>query len=88
MVFLVYGLGTTPNHILLKCGCVKRKITKEGLSINLENHTLEYSKAYVPRLIAYLDWTHVLEWYVIGCGSKNIYQKKCIQRILNYMLKR
>ena len=42
---------------------------------NPKNHTLEYSKVEVPNLIAYLDWTPISKWYVIKCGSKNIYQQ-------------
>ena len=29
----------------------------------------------MPNLVAYLNWTHVYEWRVIKCGSKNGHPK-------------
>ena len=34
---------------------------------------LQLLKVDVPNLVAYLNWTHVLEWDVVWCGSKNGY---------------
>ena len=32
-------------------------------------------KVNMPNMITYLNWTPIFEWYVFGCGFKNIYQK-------------
>jgi hypothetical protein len=44
-------------------------------------------KVEVPSSVAYLDQAPIFEWYVVRCGSKNIYHKDmCIKR-LDYVLK-
>jgi hypothetical protein len=43
--------------------CVSDTITQ----VSTTNH--------VPNLITYLNWTPILEWHVVWCGSKNRYQK-------------
>ena len=30
----------------------------------------------MPNLVTYLNWTPILEWFVVRCASKNWYQKK------------
>ena len=36
----------------------------------------------MPNLVAYLNRTPILEWFVVWCGSKNKYQKDmCLKEI-------
>ena len=39
-------------------------------------------KVHVPNSVTYLNWTPILEWYVVRCGSKSRYQKDmCLEGI-------
>jgi hypothetical protein len=41
-----------------------------------------YFKVDTINLVTYLIQTHVIEWYVVWCGSKNGYQKyMCLKKI-------
>ena len=68
---LVIGCSMHPTPILLLpqlCGW--------GADCNQWQGPLhQLPKVEEPNLIAYLDWTHIVEWYVVRCGSKNKYQK-------------
>ena len=50
------------------------------------NATQKIPKVNVPNLVTPLNWTLVFEWYVVGCGSKNGYQKDTCQKRLDYIL--
>ena len=39
-------------------------------------------KVSMPYWPAYLNWTPMFEWYVVGCGSKNGHHKDmCLEEI-------
>ena len=39
-------------------------------------------KVDVPNSVTYLNWTPILEWYVVRCGSKSRNQKDlCLEEI-------
>ena len=41
-----------------------------------------HSKVEVPKLVTYLYWTPICEWYVVWCVSKNGYEKDmCLKEI-------
>ena len=36
----------------------------------------------MPSSVAYVNWTPIFEWFVVSCGSKNMYEKDvCLQEI-------
>ena len=41
----------------------------------------------MPNSITYLNWTPIIEWYVVWCGSKNKYQKAIFNKRWDYVLK-
>ena len=43
-------------------------------------------KIDVSNLIFDLKHTPIFEWCIVGCGSKNIHQKTCIVKRLDYVL--
>ena len=43
-------------------------------------HHYNISEVNMPNSVIYLDWTSLYKWYVVRCGSMNIYQEDMFKR--------
>ena len=73
----VAEVASTPLHFWgdTNCTLVCRSAGNcKYSSTSSANPRLLY-KVSGPNLVAHLNWTPIIEWHVVRCGSKNIHQK-------------
>lgn len=51
---------------------------------NMRNIESAHLKIDVPILVVCVNLTPIIEWYVVGCGSKNAFQKDMLKKNWTY----